>query len=402
MQRRRLLFVTDLFPFPLDRGQHVRVKNVLEACGRAFDVTFVGPGPVDGADRGAVEQHCVRSVYLGPLPENWGARTSLALRTARSSPGIPRLATLRRYAPFVAALRGVNPASFDVIWAERPHVARLCAAYRRRTVLDLDDLEHVKIKRLLGLQRAPVDRLRSVYRQMLYRRIEVTWARQFLAAIVCSEEDRDLLARSGCTNGFVVPNAPASVVPSSVSARRSGDRGGPLRVAFLGNVTSEPNLDAIEFFASEILPRLRARDPDATLDVIGPNASPEIRARYATRVHFRGFVPELGAALAEYDVLAAPLRFGSGTKLKVLDAMAHGIPVVTTAVGAEGLSLRHGEHALIAETAAELSDCILRVKDEAALADRLARNAHAHVREAFSWDAIKDRLTEWLLRLEPR
>jgi glycosyltransferase involved in cell wall biosynthesis len=391
-----------VFPFPLDRGQRVRVENVLDACGRAFDVTFVGPGPANGADRGAVEQHCVRSVYLGVLPEKWGPRTSLALRTVLSAPGIPRPATLRRYAPYVAALGEVDIGSFDLIWAERPHIARLCDANPGRTILDLDDLEHVKIKRLLGLQRAGVDRLRSLYRQMLYRRIEVSWARRFLAAIVCSEEDRDLLARSGCTNGFVVPNAPAAVVPSSASARPGRGPGQPLRVAFLGNVSSEPNLDAIEFFASEILPLLRARHPETLLDVIGPNAGPEIRARYATRVRFHGFVEDLGAALAEYHVLAAPLRFGSGTKLKILDAMAHGIPVVTTAVGAEGLSLWHGEHALIAESGADLADCILRIKDDAVLADRLARSAHAHVRETFSWDAIKDRLIEWLLRLEPR
>jgi glycosyltransferase involved in cell wall biosynthesis len=194
-----------------------------------------------------------------------------------------------------------------------------------------------------------------------------------------------------------VPNAPAATSGANFAgARPPQRRPGPLRVAFLGNMTHEPNVDAVEFFASQILPHLRARDPDAALDVIGPNATDALRARYASRVRFRGFVEDLGAALAEYDVMLAPLRFGGGTKLKVLDGMAHGIPVVTTAVGAEGLGLRHEEHALLADSADALAQCVLRVGHDGTLAARLTVNACAHVRAHFSWDTIRERLTAWL------
>src|SRR5579872_5753886 len=82
-RRRRLLFVTDVFPFPLDRGQRVRVKHLLAACGRAFDVTFLGPAPPPGAELDAVAQHCERTVYLRDAPDRWTKRIStvgLALR----------------------------------------------------------------------------------------------------------------------------------------------------------------------------------------------------------------------------------------------------------------------------------------------------------------------------------
>jgi glycosyltransferase involved in cell wall biosynthesis len=338
-------------------------------------------------------------VYLGAVPADWRDRTSLAVRTVLSAPGIPWPGTIRRYEPFVAALREVRPESFDLIWAERPHIARLCAPLHERTILDLDDLEHVKLLRVMQLPQPPVERVKSIYRYLLYRHLEVSWAARFRAAIVCSEDDRRHLERRGCRNGFVVPNAPASNGSNGASAHRVRDRGGPLRVVFLGNVTHEPNVDAIDFFASQILPRLRARDPETTFDVIGPNASPEIRARYESRVTFRGFVEDLGTALGDYDLLLAPLRFGGGTKLKILDAMAHRIPIVTTAVGAEGLQLRHEQHALLAESAEALSDCVLRIKHDSELADRLTENAYAHVRANFSWDSIRGRLTEWLLQV---
>jgi glycosyltransferase involved in cell wall biosynthesis len=237
---------------------------------------------------------------------------------------------------------------------------------------------------------------------MLFRHLELSWSRQFLASVVCSENDRSYLVRHGCRNAFVVPNGPGSGSMDRRPIRRRRDPGAPLRVAFLGNVDSVPNADAIAWFADEILPALREHFPEAILDIIGPGATPALKERYATRAHFRGFVDDLGAALGEYDLLVAPLRFGGGTKLKVLDAMAHGVPVVTSSVGAEGLSLTNGEHMVLADTVAETVQGILSIKRDPDLADRLVANAFAIVRDLFSWDTIQNRLADWLRELQPR
>jgi glycosyltransferase involved in cell wall biosynthesis len=400
-RRRKLLFVADLFPYPLDRGQHVRVQNLLAACGQACEVTFVGPAPAPGVDRREVEQHCTRVVYLTAPNAPWRKRLSDLARTARLAPGVPWPATLRRNEAFVAALSEVRPETFDLVWAERPHIARLCADFRSRTIIDLDDIEHVKVARRFRVQRNAAERAHSAYRYMLFRHLELSWSRQFLASVVCSENDRAYLVRHGCRNAIVVPNGPGSrsmVLP----ARRPRDPASPLRIAFLGNVDSVPNADAIAWFADDILPALRAHFPEAILDVIGPGATPAIRERYASRAHFRGFVDDLGAALAEYDLLVAPLRFGGGTKLKVLDAMAHGVPVVTSSVGAEGLSLTNGEHVLLADTVDETVEGILSIKRDPDLADRLVTNAFTVVSDLFSWETIQHRLADWLRDLQPR
>ena len=400
--RRTLLFVADTFPFPLDRGQRVRVQNLLAACGKAFDVTFLGPGPENDSEKQHVERHCARAIYLPPRPPGLRARLALTARTIASAPGVPRPRNIRRFEPFIAALREARPDTFDLIWAERPDMARLgTRALRGRTVLDLDDLEHRKQARLLGIQRAPVARARTMYRYAVHRYLEVSWAREFLATIVCSDEDRDYLAARGCRNGYVVPNAPASLGATGARAR-AGDPASPLRLVFLGNVGAEANADAIDFFATKMLPVLREKSPNVTFDVIGPNAHLAAGATRTSAVRFRGFVEDLGAALSEYDVLVAPLRFGGGTKLKVLDAMAHRIPVVTTAVGAEGLSVAHREHAWIADSPEVIVEGILRIKRDPHFGDRLAENAFAHVLERFSWEAIQDRLSEWLVKLVPR
>lgn len=400
--RKKLLFVTDVFPHPLDLGQRVRVKNLLAACGRSFEVTFVGPSPSREEERRAVDAHCVRSVYLRPTSRRWSDRLRLAARTARTVRTIPRAVTVDRYQAYVEALSEARPRDYDLVWAERPHIARLFGDVQSRTILDLDDIEHLKIARRFRIERTAVARARSLYRYAFYRHLELSWSRRFLASVVCSEEDHAYMERHGCRNSIIVPNGPNFSRPwTSPPPVRVRDPGAPLRVVFLGNVGASPNADAIAFFADEVLPALRARIPLTTFDVLGPGASPAIASQYESRVAFRGFVPDLGAALAEYDVLVAPLRFGGGTKLKVLDAMAYGIPVVTTGIGAEGLWLRHGEHAWLSDTAASIADGVLRIKADPALADRLVANAYALVRDRFSWDSIQDRLSEWLLTLRP-
>jgi glycosyltransferase involved in cell wall biosynthesis len=175
--------------------------------------------------------------------------------------------------------------------------------------------------------------------------------------------------------------------------------GSSLRIAFLGNVAYPPNADAIEFFVEQVFPTVKARVPEATFDVIGPGAPTSRVERYGSQVRFRGFVDDLHATLAEYDVLVAPLRFGGGTKLKVLDGMAHRVPLVTTGIGAEGLSVKHGEHVLIAESAEAFVESILRIKRDLPLADRLVSNAYALVRDNFSWGAIQNHIVDWLSEL---
>jgi len=381
-QRRRLLFITDVCPYPLDRGQRVRVHNLLEACAGACEVTFVGPVPDAEPGRAALDRLVARTVCVSGAGADGGGW---------------------RDEPFARALRAVRVADHDLVWAERLHVARLCrrGAVRARTIVDLDDLEHVKIGRRLRL-----DPLRSGprdwWRYALYRRLELRGSRRFASVVVCSDDDRGYLARHGCHNAVTVPNG-VDLPPGDDERRRpraARATDASPRVVFVGNLGYEPNADAVAFFADDVLPRLRARWPSASLDVVGPGAMPGGNERWSSRVRFRGFVDDLGAALGAYDVMVAPIRFGGGTKLKVLDAMAHRIPLVTTPVGAEGLKLLHREHAWIAGSPEGIADGIGRLASDDALADRMTAAAFALVRDRFSWPAIRARMTDWLSRLE--
>jgi glycosyltransferase involved in cell wall biosynthesis len=237
----------------------------------------------------------------------------------------------------------------------------------------------------------------DLYRCALYLYGELHWTRRFLACVVCSDEDRDYLIARGCRGVVTVANG----VDANREQRRlkPGRSPGSVRMVFLGHLASEPNLDAIDYFVGQVLPIVRASDPGATFEVIGGGITSGLRERYAEHVIFRGFVPDLGTILPEYDVFVAPLRFGSGTKVKLLDAMMAEVPIVTTAVGAEGLTIVDGVHALLAELPADLARQILSIKRTPQLGARLKRNARQLVEDRFSWSAIRHDASEWLRQI---
>ena len=399
MARRRILFVTDVTPLPLSSGQRVRVRHLLAACRRVADVTLVAPPPDDPAKRRQIEGECARVVWVGDTPLERGWRgVKLTAATAATMAGLPFPSNVALYRPFVAAIDQADPAGADLIWAERPHIAKLCAAFAGKTIVDLDDLDHVKHARQRSELSGWRDRAKAAYRAAYYRRLEIKWARRLFASVVCSEEDRAYLVRHGCANAIAVPNG--ADLPTH-APRRTLTGATPPRIVFLGNMGYPPNADGLAYFVERILPPLLKAAPGATCDVIGPNASDAMRARFGQSVRFRGFADDLGAALADYDSMAVPLRVGGGTKLKVLDAMACALPVVTTSIGAEGLSLTHRAEAWIADTPEAFVEGLLALNRDPELAARMAANARAHVAARFSWPVIEERLARWLAEALP-
>src|SRR5262249_27770278 len=150
---------------------------------------------------------------------------------------------------------------------------RLCPNLGARTIVDLDDLEHVKIERRLKLLSPSMELAHEGYRYALYRFSELNWSKRFVASIVCSSDDRAYLQQHGVANAFTIPNG-VTLPERTHEPRATSAPGAALRVAFLGNLEYPPNADAVEFFASEVLPLLRARYPQASFDVIGPGVSP--------------------------------------------------------------------------------------------------------------------------------
>jgi len=200
--------------------------------------------------------------------------------------------------------------------------------------------------------------------------------------VACRESDADAFQRLGARNVVVIPNG--TNIPPVCKAARS-------ELLFLGSFTYQANRDAFSFLCDEVLPLIRR---DVVLNVVGSGAQPRLRPPDTigrVRIRWVGEVHDVGPFLDSALALVAPLRQGGGTKLKVIEAMAHGTPVITTSVGAEGLAVADGDELLIAEGAAEFASRVDELLDEPALRARLSRLGRRFVLKNHTWSDIGDR-----------
>jgi glycosyltransferase involved in cell wall biosynthesis len=166
---------------------------------------------------------------------------------------------------------------------------------------------------------------------------------------------------------------------------------------FPGALTYGANFEAMVFFLRDILPLIRSRRPDVTLRITGRTDGVPLHSLSANDgVIFTGYLEDVRPAVAQSQVCVVPLLIGGGTRLKILEAMALGTPVVTTSKGAEGLEVTPGDDILIADEPAEFADATLRLLGDQALRAKLAANGRKLVRERYSWDQIGKKLDRFL------
>lgn len=269
---------------------------------------------------------------------------------------------------------------FRAAVVSRPEVAEGVLATLRRAdprvkvVFDTVDLHFVRLAREAELTGDP-----SLAREAeRYRTIETRLARASDLVWFASSTDMEALGREA-------PGVPSVVIPTIHRPKPGGlPFGERAHLLFVGNFRHRPNEDGVRFFINEVLPKVREELPGVELLLVGDAAPQEFSQLSEQGVRLLGHVPDLDPLFARARVFVAPLRFGAGIKGKIGEALAYAIPVVTTTVGAEGMSLRDGEEALIADTAPTFAAAVVRLYRDEELWRRVASNAHAHVEEHFS------------------
>jgi GT2 family glycosyltransferase/glycosyltransferase involved in cell wall biosynthesis len=207
-----------------------------------------------------------------------------------------------------------------------------------------------------------------------------------LVLTVTADDKQALLKEDPHLKVSVVPNIhtlPPNIVP----------RGGRRDLLFVGGFSHTPNVDGILYFCREIFPLVLQRLPQMRLWVVGNAPSPEIVALASENVIVTGYALYLAPYLESALVSVAPLRFGSGMKGKIGEAMAWGIPVVTTTIGAEGMGLQDGVDALIADAPQDFAQRIIQLHENPELWDSVAQNARNRVEREWSPDAVDRSLT---------
>ncbi|MDZ4404028.1 glycosyltransferase [Prosthecobacter sp.] len=259
-------------------------------------------------------------------------------------------------------------------------------------------------RRLSELQRNPFLRLFFYEMARRMKRREPELCRLFEGVTTISDQDaayhRDSYKLDnilGCVPAGANPDArglPPAVLEQSPSPC----------IAFLGSMNWPPNADAAFWFIEKILPLIRETMPEVRFRVIG-REPPEALKRLAAAsigIEVTGKVEEVLTPLRECALLVVPLRAGSGVRLKILESMAAGVPVVSTTVGAEGLHMRNGQDILLADDAPSLSEAVLRLLKDNTLRKTIADNALKRVTQEFSWSSSAEKLREYGTALHRR
>jgi GT2 family glycosyltransferase/glycosyltransferase involved in cell wall biosynthesis len=282
-----------------------------------------------------------------------------------SALGFKRLLKTRRFRAVVISRPDVAAALLKPIHRADP---------RAKIVFDMVDAHFIRLAReaeLTGDDKTAREAER-------YRKIETRLARASDLIWCNSAADEEAMEREA-------PGVPSVVVPT---IHRTHARGLPFaereHLLFVGNFLHRPNADGVRFFVGEILPLVRESLPGVELLLVGDNAPPEFAGCESEGLRVLGYVPDIDPLFARARVFVAPVRFGAGVKGKIGEALAYGIPVVTTTIGAEGMGLRDGEEALIVDSPQDFAAAVVRLYGDARLWQHLSGNAHAHVERNFS------------------
>ena len=380
----KVLYVSARFPWPPDRGDRLTGLALLRALARRHEVTLLsyvdGHEPPDAVAALRALGVRVETVHLS-RHRSWLQAWLGVLSSAPSQVAYYRSAALEARARELIA-EGPD-AVFVQLFRMAPAIA---AASHPAKVLFLGDSIAMNLARSRPMrplwQQWGID-----WERRRVARYELECAQRFTESWVVSPVDHADLVQRGASRVRLVPHGVEESLFEVVPARAPEPR-----LMFLGNLSVPHNVDAAVYAAREVLPRVRAVRPDATLWLVGAAPRPEVRALAALPgVTVTGAVPSLAPALAAAHVMVAPLRFSSGIQNKILEAMAASLPIVTTTAVAEGVP-GAGDLLSAADDADGLARATLALLADPAAAEARATRARAFARARFSWEALAGEL----------
>lgn len=390
----RILWLGHNLAYPPKGGPLQRNYNLLKEAAKYHEVHALVFDQPASRPLGVTPEHCVEallkfcaSVEWVPLPKDslgigryWRAGSGLLtgepyeFRWLRSKEMAQRLQRL------------VSRFRFDVVHADTlglsPYVSLVPSA---GTVLNHHDIESALVQRRAASESSLLWRMFWTREAENLLAAERHWCPLFDVNMVVSDDEGQLVKLS-CGESRIC------IVPNGVDVNYFTPRPDPggTRLLFCGRLDQLANKGAITYFFKSMWPDLSARIQNLEIDVVGKNPPTWLQelSRRDARVHVPGFVDDVRPYFQKATVFVCPITDGGGTRLKILDALAMGMPVVSTTFAASGLVLRDGAHLLIADTPETFREQIVRLLADTSLRQRLAQGAVDIVRQTYSWDTI--------------
>ncbi len=401
----KILFITPQLPFPPDKGATIRtfalIKGMAQRGHEIHLLSFIRSED-DLAWLPQMRPYVANADCV--LAPERSARTRLRRLLTSSLPDMAwRLPSEEFSALLTQVLRREN---FDIVQVESMEVAQYAlqatterASGSRRPLVFFDNLnaEYVLQRRAYEIDRRRLKTWpKALYSWLQWRRLRSYETR------VCTRVDGVLAVSEADAHAIqeLDESIRVSVVPNGVDCTFFSTAAKPAEypeetkikhlasIVFTGTMNFRPNVDAVLWFCEEILPLIKKEAYHVHFYIVGQWPTAAVRALAGPAVSVTGYVSDIRPYIMNSAVYVVPMRMGSGTKLKVMEAMAMGIPVVSTSLGAEGIDVVAGEHLHLADTPADFAHAVVTLLNDSRERQRLASNARRLVEEKYDWTTI--------------
>jgi polysaccharide biosynthesis protein PslH len=395
----RVLWVKAGKLLPVDTGGKIRSYNLLRFLGKEHEVTLLsyygGRRDPDYEASLLKEIPGSETIYTAAPDSNaiLGGIDYLYRLPGRAPYAVSKFthpAVQAKVASWLSSGR-FEVAVCDFLSASRNFPARLltpCALFQH-------NVESSLWQRMAAVESNPVKKLSFAIESAKMTRYERATLKRFQHVIAVSEHDRQQMLK-------MHPDCRITVVPTGVDTQKfkvaPASSTFPPRVVFTGSMDWEPNIDAVDYFCSQIWPAIRKEFPDAIFQIVGRNPFPKVQRLASESVQVTGTVPSVAEYLEKASVVVVPLRIGGGTRLKIFEAMATGKALVSTSIGAEGLEVQSGRDLLLADDASSFADAIILLLRDAAIRRRLELAA-AQLAAQYDWSRVAKQFADVLSKL---
>ena len=393
----KILFLTQLCPYPPSSGSAVKTYNVLKHLGSRHEVSLLT---------------FIRSKseipYLSHLAPYCREMDFCMLRRSKALNARHAVTSLLAGKSFIVArdwrpgmhakVRNLPNGKPDLIYVDHLQMFQFvpdpppCPV-----ILDDHNIEWRIIERFASAGTPLLQRLFASLEWRRLREYELDACRRADQVFTVTSEDKSVLVSHGVSPEKVVPLPVGVDVDSFRPVRSTGE---DRKVLTFGTMSWPPNADSVTYFVGAVYPLIRRKVRGVQFTVVGANPPPKIKAlgERDPSINVTGFVDDIQTAAQGAAAFVAPLRIGSGMRVKILDAMAMELPVVTTSVGCEGILLRPGEHALVADAPGEFADAVVHLLLNPNERVRLGSAGRNLVKSLYSWPPILRQLDQALSR----
>ncbi len=396
MDKKRILLVSERVPYPANNGGKLRTLNFVIELSKYFDIDYVtySQEPINESQREFLKKYCNIFIYEEGLPSK--GKHLKAFISGKS--GIACAIYSKRMHKKIIELTNEN--KYEMIWIERlfcmPYVKGINKNNCPKILLNMHDVDSEAVKYFSSIE---VNKFKRMYYKFEYKRVLKLEKQSFKKAdtiIACSQRDKDVYSSmfSFSKDKWLVANNGVDFnqlndLPKCKQADKS--------VLFIGGLDNPCNRDGILWFMNNVWDMVLEKHSDAVLNIVGSGKSIseiENTAKEKRNCNFLGYVEDARESYLSNTCIIVPIRTGSGTRLKIVEAFMYGIPVVSTSIGAEGIPAINEKELFISNDARQFATYICKIFEDKKKVEAMKKDGFVLAKEQYDWNNIVKNIVE--------